>query len=283
MSDGPNREQAEYWNEQAGPKWVELQSFIDAQIAPLGLVAMDRLGLRAGANVLDVGCGCGGTSLELARRVGASGAVVGVDLSRPMLDRAVQSACDAGLTNVSFRQADAQTESFEERFDAVFSRFGVMFFSDPTAAFSNLRSAIKAGGVLSFVCWRSIDQNEWMIVPAQAALQHLPPPELPAPGAPGPFAFADSERVENILDAAGFGDIEIERYDGELEVGSGRPLREIVQVVMQMGPAGRLLRDATDEVKAKVAESITTALQPFGGDGGLVMKGSTWMVRARVS
>lgn len=281
MPMSPNREQAEYWNEQAGPKWVELQSFIDDQIEPLGLAAMDGLGSLSGSTILDVGCGCGSTSLELARRVGPSGRVVGVDLSRPMLDRAIDSARQAGLGNVSFRQADAQVESFEERFDAVFSRFGVMFFSEPDVAFGKLRSAMTPGGGLSFVCWRAIDQNEWMMVPAQAALQHLPPPDLPEPGAPGPFAFADADRVRGILDAAGFTDIEVERHDRELSVGSGRPLQEIVQVVMQMGPAGRLLRDATEETKSLVAESITEALQPFGGDGGLSMKGSAWMVRAR--
>ncbi len=281
MDRDANREQAEYWNEQAGQKWVELQAFIDAQLEPLGINAMDRLGSLAGSSVLDVGCGCGGTSLELARRAGESGTVLGVDLSGPMLERARDSASEARLTNVSFRQADAQFEAFDTSFDAIFSRFGVMFFADPVAAFSNLRTALNPGGKLSFVCWRSIDQNEWMIVPAQAALQHLPPPEMPAPGAPGPFAFADKDRVEKILDAAGFEDVSVERYDGELKVGSGRPLSEIVQVVMQMGPAGRLLRDATDEVKVKVAESITEALTPFGGDGGLVMKGSTWMVQAR--
>ncbi len=281
MGGEANREQAEYWNDQAGRKWVELQAFIDAQLEPLGIVAMDRLGSLVGSAVLDVGCGCGGTSLELARRVEESGTVLGVDLSGPMLDRARQSANEAHLTNVSFRQADAQIEAFETTFDAIFSRFGVMFFADPEAAFSNLRTALNPGGRLSFACWRSIDQNEWMIVPAQAALQHLPPPELPAPGAPGPFAFADKARVENILNAAGFVNVSVERHDRELEVGSGRPLREIVQIVMQMGPAGRLLRDATDDVKAKVAESITEALAPFGGDGGLAMKGSTWMVQAR--
>ena len=281
MTENPNQEQSEYWNQQAGPKWVELQSFIDAQIEPLGLVAMEGLGVLEGRQVLDVGCGCGGTSLELARRVGGAGSVLGMDLSRPMLDRAVESARDAGLANVEFRQADAQTESIDQGFDALFSRFGVMFFSDPAGAFANLRKALKPGASLAFVCWRSIDQNEWMIVPAQAALQHLPPPDLPAAGAPGPFAFADEDRVRSILGEAGFRDIEVERHDRTLTVGGGRPLDEIVDVVMQMGPAGRLLRDATDEVKSKVAVSIHQALQPFGGDGGLEMRGSTWMVRAR--
>jgi SAM-dependent methyltransferase len=283
MAEIVNREQAEYWNEQAGAKWVALQSFIDAQIGPLGVEAMGRLGAIEGRSVLDLGCGCGSTTLELARRVGVAGTVLGVDLSRPMLERAAQSARDAGVTNATFRQADVQSEAFADRFDAAFSRFGVMFFGDPVAAFSNVRSALRAGGTLSFVCWRAMDQNEWMLVPAMAALRHLPPPDLPEPGAPGPFAFADSERVEKILGEAGFVDVRIERLDRELSVGSGRPLAEIVDVVMQMGPAGRLLQNADDETKQSVAASITEALKPFGGDGGLKMKGSAWLVQGRAA
>jgi SAM-dependent methyltransferase len=283
MGDIVNREQAEYWNERAGAKWVALQSFIDAQIGPLGLEAIERLGAIEGARVLDLGCGCGSTTLELARRVGDAGAVLGVDLSRPMLDRAARSARESGVTNAVFRQADVQSEGFDEEFDAAFSRFGVMFFADPVAAFSNVRRTLRAGGTLSFVCWRAMDQNEWMMVPAMAALRHLPPPDLPAPGAPGPFAFAERERVEKILATAGFVDVAIERLDRELSVGSGRPLAEIVEVVMQMGPAGRLLQDAGDETKQRVAESITEALKPFGGDGGLKMKGASWLVQARAA
>lgn len=278
-----NEEQADYWHQQAGPKWVELQSFIDAQLQGLGAAAMDRLGPLDGATVLDVGCGCGTTTIDLARRVGAGGSVVGVDLSGPMLARARDAAREAGVANATFRQADAQVQPFDEQFDAVFSRFGVMFFANPEAAFANLRSALRDGGVLSFVCWRSIDQNEWMIVPLRAALQHLPPPEIPAPEAPGPFAFADGDRVRRILTAAGFTGIDVDRHDTSLQIGKGRPLDEIVQIVMQMGPTSRLLRDSPPDLQSRIAESIRTALQPYVADTGLFMHGSTWMVRARRS
>ncbi len=280
MADNSNQEQAEYWNEQAGPKWVELQSFIDAQVGPLGLAAMERLGPINGAKILDVGCGCGATSLELARRVGAGGSVLGADLSRPMLDRAAQSAKESGTTNVAFVRADAQSETFANDFDAVFSRFGVMFFADPEAAFANLRASLKANGVVSFVCWRAITENEWMWVPTQAVLEHLPPPELPVPGAPGPFAFAEEGRAEKVLAAAGFSAIDVDRHDTELPIGEGRELDEIVPIMMQMGPAARLLRDADDQTRSRVAQSLRSALEPFGGDGGLAMKASVWLVRA---
>lgn len=281
MSCGANAEQEKYWNEQAGPKWVALQSFLDDMLRPIGLVAIDRLGPIEGATVLDVGCGCGATTLELARRAGPSGRALGVDVSRPMLDSAREAARQRGVTNVAFKEGDAQTEPFEERFDAVFSRFGVMFFADPQAAFANLRRAMSGDAALSFVCWRSIDQNEWMMVPVAAALQHLPPPEMPPPGAPGPFAFADSSRVESILKGAGFRDVTVEPFDTAIALGGKRALEEVADFVVQLGPTSRLLQDADDELKARVADSITEALRPFRVDDGVVMKGATWLVRAR--
>lgn len=281
MVDPGNAEQAEYWNQQAGHKWVELQSFLDDQLRDLGEAAMDRLGAIAGATVLDVGCGCGTTTLSLARRVGPSGSATGVDLSAPMLERARAVASQAGVTNVAFHQADAQSHRFTERFDAVYSRFGVMFFADPPAAFANLRGAMKPGGTVSFVCWRGLQDNEWMLVPLGAAFQHLPPPEMPAPGAPGPFAFADGERVRGILDAAGFSAVDIEPTDPLLRIGRGRPLDDIVHMLMQLGPAGRLLRDASADLQSRVAESIGAALRPYASDDGIAMRGAAWLVRAQ--
>lgn len=280
---GPgNEEQAQYWNEQAGPKWVDLQSFIDPQIQGLGTYAMDRLGSIAGATVLDVGCGCGTTTVELARRAGDSGSVLGIDLSAPMLERARQAARDSGASNVTFLQADAQVHSFGERFDAVFSRFGVMFFAEPAEAFANIRTAMRDDGVLSFVCWRALDENEWMMVPLLAALQHLPPPEVPAPGAPGPFAFADGDRLRNILEAAGFREIELESHDRAMQIGAGHELGVIARTLMQIGPTSRLLADAPAEVQTRVAESVQAAVQPYVDGNALVMRGSTWMARARL-
>src|SRR5262249_38336345 len=149
--------------------------------------------------VLDVGCGCGDSTVDLARRVAPDGTVVGMDISAVMLERARQTAREQGV-NARFEHADAQTHAFAPAsFDVLFSRFGVMFFADPTAAFANLRSALRPGGKLAFVCWQSLAENPWMLVPLGAAFQIIPPPPMPAPDAPGPFAFADQSRVRSIL------------------------------------------------------------------------------------
>src|SRR6266850_2472283 len=182
-----NQEQIRYWNEQGGPRWVQRQQQLDAQINPLGLVAMQRAEIRPGERALDVGCGCGQTTLELAQRVGASGSVLGIDISQPMLTRARERQQELGIKNLEFLHADAQTYSFErERFDLIFSRFGVMFFDDPAAAFANLRTALRSAGRLCFLCWQTLEKNEWARVPFLAATRHVQPPAPPAPDAPGP-------------------------------------------------------------------------------------------------
>src|SRR6185369_15072156 len=190
--------------------------------------AMDAAAVAAGERVLDVGCGCGSTTIELARRAGPTGHVVGADISGPMLADARARTAAAGLGNVELVHADAQTHAFPpSAFDLVFSRFGVMFFADPTAAFANLRGALRPGGRLAFVCWRSLPENPWMAVPLMAALQHLPPPTIPGPEDPGPFSFADRGRVERILGGAGWSDVTVTPLDETLTLPGG----EIPQTV----------------------------------------------------
>ena len=283
MSDIPsaNPEQHQYWNETAGPKWAQLSDVIDTQIAPLGGEALDRIGVGAGQRVLDVGCGCGQTTLELARRVGAEGAVLGADISRPMLESARDRALEAGLRNARFEYSDAQVHPFEaEAFDLVFSRFGVMFFSDPVAAFANLLRALRPGARLGFVCWQALAQNAWMLRPmaAVAPLLSLQPPS--DPHAPGPFAFADADRVTRILQDAGFGSVAVEGMERELLVGGGASLDDTVGFLLQMGPAGAALRDAAEDVRNKAAAAVRDAIAPFETEVGVRMPAAAWLFQA---
>jgi SAM-dependent methyltransferase len=278
---GPNAQQIEYWNQQAGPRWVSHQEFLDAQIAPLGRLAMERGLLAPGERVIDVGCGCGDSTLEIARRVGAAGAVVGIDLSAVMLERARERSRAANAGNASFLQADAQTHAFEPAtFDLLYSRFGVMFFADPVAAFVNLRRALRASGRLAFVCWQPLARNPWMLVPLAAAAKHVELPKPPPPGAPGPFAFGDPDHVRSILGQAGYADVSIEPVESELSIG-GADLDSTVEFLLGIGPAAAALRDASREQRALVGGAIREAIAPFSTPEGVRMRGSTWIVRAR--
>lgn len=279
---GANAEQIQYWNALAGQKWVAFQAVIDLQLDPLGQRVMERLAIAVGERVLDVGCGCGSCSVELARRVGPTGTVTGIDLSTVMLERAREAARDAGLAHVHFENADAQTHRFRSAgFDVAFSRFGVMFFSDPAAAFTNLREALRPGGRVGFVCWQALQHNAWMHIPLDAALPFLPPQPPPEPNAPGPFAFADAQRVRDILTRAGLVAVQIDAQHETLSIGGGRSLDETVAVLLQIGPLGRALGEAADEVRARVAETVRDAVKPFVTLQGVRMPSAAWVVTAR--
>jgi SAM-dependent methyltransferase len=280
---GPNAEQVAYWNQQAGFQWVTYQQMLDDQISPLGLAAMDRARVAAGERVLDVGCGCGQTSLQLAERVGAGGSVTGIDISAPMLARARERAAELGARNLRFLEADAQEAKLGEGvFDLVFSRFGVMFFADPKAAFANLRASLKPSGRVAFVCWQGLERNAWMAVPMRAAAQHLALPPPPAPGAPGPLAFADPERVRAILQGAGFREVAIEPLEGSLAVGAaGASVEQAADFLLQLGPLARALREAPDPPLARIAAAVREAIAPHATPGGVAMGYGAWVVLAR--
>ncbi len=278
---GPNAEQIQYWNELAGAKWVALQPLLDAQLAPLGHAVMDRIGISPGEAVVDVGCGCGNSTLELGRRVGPTGTVTGIDISGVMLERGREAVREAGLQHVRFENADAQTHPLPaETFDLLYSRFGVMFFTDPVAAFANLRDALRRGGRVGFICWQALDRNAWMAIPLRAALAHIPPPPVPPPGAPGPFAFADSARVERILSSAGFADVQIESLTGALDLAGGTGLDHTVEFMLETGPLGRALREVSEETRQRVAESVRAAVLPFLTAQGVQMPYAAWSVTA---
>lgn len=283
---GPNAEQIEYWNGPAGGKWVRFQERQDESLRPLGLAAMERAAIAGGEAVLDIGCGCGDTSFEIARRVGASGSVRGVDISSVMLARARARAEAEATLPVEFENADAETHELPaEAFDLVFSRFGVMFFGNPQAAFANLRSALKPDGRIAFVCWRPLKENQWFSLSLAAAAEHIELPDPTPPGEPSPFAFADAERLRGILDGAGFADIAIDANDQPISVGGTADLDSIVDFVLQQGPTARALTavEADDETLARVAAGVRTAFEPHFADNTVRLGTATWMVTARRS
>ena len=281
MDTATNTDMIEFWNGDAGRKWVRFQEMMDVSLFPLGQCAMEAAKPKAGERVIDVGCGCGGATFELARRVALDGAVLGLDVSAPMLSRAkIRKGAEQA---VRFERGDAQVYEFDKAaYDLVFSRFGVMFFSDPVAAFRNLRSALKPGGRLAFVCWPSAQENGWVKIPAGIVKTHIDLPPPPAPGEPGEFAFADSERVRRILSTAGFTDIDIVRHDMPITIAPGGGLEQAVEFFLEMGPTGRAIAEAnvSDELKPRIAADLRERLRPFVTDAGVVMDAAIWQVTA---
>jgi SAM-dependent methyltransferase len=275
----PNARMAEDWNEQVGKTWAMLHRRLDKQIAPIGAAAMAKAGFAPGQSVLDIGCGCGETTFEIAARI-APGRVLGADISATLLAIAREDAAAKGLANADFVETDAQTHGFKPEYDIVFSRFGVMFFEDPAAAFANIRTALKPGGRLAFCCWRAPAENVWLSLPMQAAGHLLPPLPPSDPTAPGPFAFADGARVRRILEGAGFKDVRVDPLD--LRIGS-EGLEDTVFTSLRMGPLGAALRQtgADDELKAKVEAAIREGLRPHLVDGVVTLPAAVWIVSAK--
>lgn len=285
MSPQPssNAEMIRFWNEDAGAAWVAAQERLDLQVGPLGGRALARAGLGAATRALDVGCGCGGSTLEIARVVGDAGRVLGVDVSTPMLERARARAEAEGLASrIEWRVGDAQTAPLgEDAFDAAYSRFGVMFFEDPVAAFRNVARALRPGGRLAFVCWQGRERNPWMTAPALAAMKHVAFPRPPPPEAPGPFAFADATRVCDLLERAGFADVEVESAEEPMRLGGGR-IDDALELFLSVGPVGAALRDAQagPDLRARVLEAVREALESFRTPRGLEAPAAAWIVTA---
>ena len=257
--------------------WAEVRELLELQLAPLGRRAIGALKPSPGESILEIGCGGGETALELADAVAPHGTVVGVDISSAVLRFARQSAVHC--RRVRFVEADAQTHSFEPgSFDAAYSRFGVMFFADPVSAFVNIRRSLKRDGRLAFVCWRSLEENSLDYVPLRAASAYLPPQPSHHPDAPGPFAFADANRIRRVLENAGFTKIEIVSHD-EL-VGSG-DLDAMLLVCTRVGALGKILRE-NPELRDAAMPAVRSALAVFDGPGGVRLSAATWVVTAQV-
>jgi SAM-dependent methyltransferase len=273
-----NQAQIDFWNGPTGQKWAKHQTDMDRNMTDIAVAVMALADPKPGERVLDIGCGNGSTSLMLAEAVGPSGDVMGVDVSQPMLAIA-RGRINA--PNIRFIEADAAAYSFSADRDLIFSRFGVMFFVEPVAAFANIHKAAAKGARLAFMCWRPVEENEWAMVPYLAAKPFLPEQKQVDPNAPGPFAFADRERTRGILAEAGFRDIAIEAFNGHMRLGNS-PEHAAMQLTSLMGPTSRALKNVDEATRAKAQKAIAKDMAAFQGSAAEIAPGTAcWLVNAR--
>ncbi|HEX7923490.1 MAG TPA: methyltransferase domain-containing protein [Bradyrhizobium sp.] len=275
-----NADQIAYWNGPGGQRWASRQAAQDIVLQPVLDLLIGRAAPKAGERIVDVGCGSGASTNGFANKVGPSGHVFGVDVSGPMLERARESTPkDAPVT---YALADATVHPFDPAsFDLLASRFGVMFFADPVASFTNLHKALKPSGRLAFACWQEPRENPFFMAPLQAVYKHVPKLPQLGPEDPGPFSFASEARVKRILGEAGFSGIAMEPCRLEFDVAIGRGIDAAVQSALEIGPASRALEGQPDELRAAAVTSIREALTPFAKGDSVPLPGAIWIVTAR--
>jgi SAM-dependent methyltransferase len=281
MSTGANAAQQEYWNGVAGPRWVGLAGYVEKRVERINDLLLVRSAVAPGEKVLEVGCGTGAATVPLAEAVGDTGEVVGIDISEPMLAAARKRISQSAQRNITLLQADAQVHAFEpNRFDLIASRFGVMFFANPVAAFRNLFGAARPGGRLCFACWAALEENRHWLIPYEVALRHLGPPAPKPPHAPGPMAFADPEYVRSVLEGAGYRGVEIRRETPEI---IGASPEEEAEHACIMGPSGRLIEEKKpqERVRELIKQEMTEAFAAHAKGGEMVLSSTIFLVRAR--
>ena len=277
-----NADQIAYWNGPGGQRWADRQAAQDILLKPIADVLIDRAKPQAGERVIDVGCGSGATTIAFGHKVAPSGHVFGIDVSAPMLERARQTAPKE--LPVEFALADATVYPFDPAsFDLLASRFGVMFFADPTLSFSNLRKALRPSGRLAFACWREPKENPFFMAPLQAVYKHVPKLPPQGPEDPGPFAFASEARVNRILGAVGFTGIAMEPCNLALDVALGRGLEVAVQSAFEIGPASRALEGHPPETRAAATNSVREVLATFAKGDTVPLPAAIWIVTAKAS
>ncbi len=267
----PNADQIAYWNGVAGEKWATAQERLDRMLVSVSEALLQHLSPQPGERILDIGCGCGETTMALAR---AGARPTGIDVSAPMLARARHRAPD-----LDYVLADAAAHAVDQAYDALFSRFGVMFFDNPDAAFANLRKTLKPAGRLVFACWREPRENEWVSIPVSAVRQSLPPQASPGPEDPGPFSFADLARVRRILTGAGFDRMTATPFDTRLVMGND--FAEALQHLAEIGPVSRMLADATPAQRAEAKASLEARLAPLATTTPITLGGAIWIITAK--
>jgi SAM-dependent methyltransferase len=274
-----NATEIEHWNGDEARHWVEEQDRYDRQLASFADALLRAAAIGPSDRVLDLGCGCGTTTLLAARD---GGEAVGVDISAPMLENARARARVAKVTNVQFEQADVQTHAFEPAsFDVAISRFGVMFFDDPVAAFTNVAGALRPDGRLAFVCWQDLGRNEWLLAPGMAAAQYVPLPDMGEPGGPGMFSLAEPARVHALLDAAGFGDVDLAVFEAPILLAGGGTVDETIEFLAATGIAHAMFDQAEPDAAARAMDAVREVLAAHHDDEGVRLGASAWVVTAR--
>jgi SAM-dependent methyltransferase len=272
-----NADMLAFWNGKGGHTWVARQEHTDITLAPVTDALLAFAAPRAGERVVDVGCGCGAATLEFARAVGPSGRVAGLDISGPMLAEAERRASAAGVGNVDWRQADPTTAALDE-YDLLTSAFGVMFFGDRVAAFTNMRHSAAPDARMALVCWRTLAENPWMEVPMTAVAKHLPPRPKPVPNAPGMFAFADPDHVTKVLTAAGWTSPRFEKLDMDFDIAAGRGLEEAVVQSTEIGAVNSWLRNQPERVASAAVASLREDLKPYADGMSVRLPGAMWLI-----
>jgi ubiquinone/menaquinone biosynthesis C-methylase UbiE len=279
----PKRQYVDFWNAILAPKFDRWRHVLAGGLSLHSAKVFPALTLSSGNAVLDVGCGWGETTIEIARRVGPTGRVVGLDCCGTFLDAGRADTKAANSANVTFLEADAETYMFKPEYDLCFSRFGTQFFQNPVAGLRNMRSALRPGATMTMIVWRARNANPWLTLAKEVALRYLPPvKEHAATCGPGPFSMADTDVVSQQLRIAGYSDVQFKRIDAEVMV--GRDVDEAVAFQLEIGPAGEVYRQAGEEAKRKhvmLVAALNDELRKFVRPEGVMMGSSSWMVTAQ--
>jgi ubiquinone/menaquinone biosynthesis C-methylase UbiE len=282
QAGSPNAREVEYWNSAHTRAWADEHEAIDRLFAGLTQVTLDLAAPKVGERVIDIGCGSGTTVLELAVRVGPNGYVLGADVSKPSVEKGRERIAAAGVHHAEIMLCDVSTHVFPaNRFDLVFSRFGVMFFADPVATFANIRKAMKSDGRLALAVVRTPQENKWATA-ALAAVRHLLPPITPpGPEEPGEFSWADAARVHRILETAGFQDVSLTPHDAAMPLAGRGGAAEAASFMFHIGPVVRATSGASEQQKKEVWAALEAFFQSHEGPQGIVLPGAIWIVTAR--
>lgn len=279
----PRSQYVDFWNTVLVPKFSTWRHILVGGLGLHSAKVFPALKLRTGDKVLDAGCGWGDTAIEIARRVGPTGSVIGVDCCGAFLETGRADAKAAGLDNLTFLEADVQTYPLRPVHDFCFSRFGTQFFENPVAGLRNMRAALRPEGIMTMIVWRARADNPWLTLSKEVVLRYLPPvKEDAATCGPGPFSMADTEVVTQQLRIAGYSDVKFERIDAEVMV--GRDVDEAVAFQLAIGPAGEVYREAGKEAERNhdnVVAALKDELTKFVRPQGVIMESSSWMVTAK--